>query len=147
MPPPLPTPGAYPVGTPLRPPPGWRGPRPAAGGPGSGWGFLLTTVALAVLVVVCMAVGWVAVQARRPAPRPERASEKAPAEGPPATERPPALLTFEKDVLPLLRQSCTRCHEPGKKRGELDLTTYRAALRGGENGPGVKPGRPDDSLL
>jgi hypothetical protein len=84
-----------------------------------------------------------------------RRREKAPAVAPPAEpERPTpppspeaAALSWEKDVLPIMQRACISCHGGGKKRGGLDLRTFAALLVGGDNGPGVKAGNPDDSPL
>ncbi|MFO0802785.1 MAG: PSD1 and planctomycete cytochrome C domain-containing protein [Gemmataceae bacterium] len=54
---------------------------------------------------------------------------------------------FEKKVRPLLLQHCTTCHGKEKQKGELRLDSREAMLKGGDNGPSVKPGDPDKSLL
>jgi mono/diheme cytochrome c family protein len=54
---------------------------------------------------------------------------------------------FEKRIAPLLQQRCLSCHRPDKKKGDLDLSTRAGALKGGEEGPAVVPGKPADSLL
>lgn len=51
------------------------------------------------------------------------------------------------DILPLLRSRCVKCHGPMHHEGELNLGTPRSFARGGENGPTITPGKPDDSLL
>src|SRR5579872_3062577 len=50
-------------------------------------------------------------------------------------------------VAPLLQRRCLGCHNADKKRGGLDMTTRAALLRGGENGPVVKPGSAAGSRL
>lgn len=62
-------------------------------------------------------------------------------------EPPPALLTFHRDVLPILRDKCLRCHNPRKKDGALDMSTYAALLRGGNSGPPLVPGNSQRSLM
>ncbi|CAM4363138.1 c-type cytochrome domain-containing protein [Zobellia roscoffensis] len=37
-------------------------------------------------------------------------------------------------VAPILKEKCTSCHNPQKHKGDLDLTTIEAIVRGGENG-------------
>jgi mono/diheme cytochrome c family protein len=61
----------------------------------------------------------------------------------------PALqsLSYEKDVLPLLRTRCLGCHGAGQPKAGLDLRTLGNALQGGASGSAVKPGQPDKSLL
>ncbi|MCZ6794545.1 MAG: DUF1553 domain-containing protein [Planctomycetota bacterium] len=63
---------------------------------------------------------------------------------PPAAGRP---VDFRRDVEPLLRRSCTRCHAAGKRRGRLQVDRREDLLRGGESGPSVVVGRSADSLL
>ncbi len=55
--------------------------------------------------------------------------------------------TYDDHVLPILRNSCLKCHNPDKARADLDLSTFKAALAGSGNGPIVKPGEPDNSKL
>lgn len=56
---------------------------------------------------------------------------------------------FVASVQPILETSCQRCHNPRRARrsGGLDQTTREAMLMGGNSGPGVVPGKPDDSLI
>lgn len=54
---------------------------------------------------------------------------------------------FEDIVLPMLDRRCADCHSRDKRQGELDLTSHAAAMRGGETGRVIVPGRPDTSEL
>jgi hypothetical protein len=56
---------------------------------------------------------------------------------------------YEKQILPLLKAHCLKCHgqNPKKLRGGLDLTSRKAALAGGDTGPAVDLKKPDGSLL
>ncbi len=54
---------------------------------------------------------------------------------------------FEKQVRPLLVERCVKCHGGDKTRGSLKLTSREAILQGGDTGPAVVPGKPDESLL
>jgi hypothetical protein len=54
---------------------------------------------------------------------------------------------FEKRVRPVLIEHCVRCHGPKKQRGGLRLDSRAALRKGGDNGPVVKPGAPEKSLL
>ena len=60
---------------------------------------------------------------------------------------PKQKLTFDEHALPILRAKCVACHNPDKKKNDLDLTTYSKLMQGGASGVAVKPGEPDDSLL
>ncbi|HEY7308503.1 MAG TPA: PSD1 and planctomycete cytochrome C domain-containing protein [Gemmataceae bacterium] len=54
---------------------------------------------------------------------------------------------FEKRVRPVLVEQCVRCHGPKKQMGGLRLDSRESLMRGGENGPVVKVGEPDKSVL
>ena len=43
-------------------------------------------------------------------------------------------------ISPMLDSKCTSCHNAGKKKGKLKLTTYNEILKGGEGGEVVIPG-------
>ena len=61
-----------------------------------------------------------------------------------ADEQP---VSFHKEIVPLLKRSCTGCHHPGKLKGQLDLTTYAALKKGGKQGESFKANDPKNSLL
>lgn len=54
---------------------------------------------------------------------------------------------FEAKVRPLLIARCSECHGPDVQEAGLRLDQPQAILRGGESGPVIKPGLPDESLL
>jgi hypothetical protein len=54
---------------------------------------------------------------------------------------------FENHVRPLLVTHCIKCHGDAKQEGGLRLTTIEELLRGGESGPAIVAGKPDESLL
>ena len=56
---------------------------------------------------------------------------------------------FERKVRPILVESCYECHsvESGKSKGDLLVDSRDALLKGGELGPAIIPGNPEDSLL
>src|SRR5215467_4924954 len=56
-------------------------------------------------------------------------------------------ITYEDNLLPILRNECTTCHNPDKKKAGLDLSTYQTALAGGDSGAIAIAGDPDSSLL
>ena len=43
-------------------------------------------------------------------------------------------------ISPMLANKCTSCHNDGKKKGKLKLTTYNEIMKGGEGGEVVIPG-------
>jgi hypothetical protein len=56
---------------------------------------------------------------------------------------------FEARVRPLLIKNCFACHsqQAKKQRGGLQLDSRTKLLQGGDSGPAVVPGRPEQSLL
>jgi len=50
-------------------------------------------------------------------------------------------------VQPMLDSKCTSCHNPGKKKGGLLLTSYTALMQGGENGEVIAIGDVNASEL
>jgi WD40 repeat protein len=55
--------------------------------------------------------------------------------------------THAAAAMTILRAHCFSCHNVEKKRGQLDLTSREAAIKGGESGPALKPGKASDSSL
>ena len=54
---------------------------------------------------------------------------------------------FESRVRPILVQRCQECHGPEKQESGFALVSREALLAGGQSGPAVVPGMPDESLL
>ncbi len=54
---------------------------------------------------------------------------------------------FEKSVRPILVNNCYKCHGPNKQKGDLRLDSRAAMLAGGQTGPAITPGKPEDSEL
>jgi len=56
---------------------------------------------------------------------------------------------FEKKVRPVLAEQCHSCHSQaaGKKKGGLMLDSLAGMLKGGDSGPALVPGKPEQSLL
>ena len=56
---------------------------------------------------------------------------------------------FESRIRPVLVEHCYECHSPTAKKlgGNLHLHTRAGILRGGESGPALVPGKPEESLL
>ncbi|MEX0701099.1 MAG: c-type cytochrome domain-containing protein [Planctomycetales bacterium] len=56
-------------------------------------------------------------------------------------------VSFYRQVRPILQRHCSGCHQPAKAGGELLLTSYDDLKRGGTQGAGFVPEKPDDSLI
>ncbi len=57
-------------------------------------------------------------------------------------------VSFAHDLAGILNERCANCHGNDRPvRARLNLTTFEGLLRGGDNGPPVAPGKPDESLL
>ncbi len=69
-----------------------------------------------------------------------------PGASPPAPGRDDAV-DFARDVLPILTRACFDCHGPDKQKGGLRLDRREAALKGGNSGKIILPGRPEKSDL
>jgi uncharacterized membrane protein len=54
---------------------------------------------------------------------------------------------FDRVIAPILERTCTKCHNPDKKKGELLLTSREGIELGGDNGVVVIAGKPDESPL
>lgn len=54
---------------------------------------------------------------------------------------------FLEEVFPVLKESCHRCHGEKKQQSGLRLDSRDAVLKGGQNGPAIVAGKPDESLL
>jgi hypothetical protein len=50
-------------------------------------------------------------------------------------------------VRPLRVERCLQCHGDNTTKGDLKLTSREALLKGGDRGPAVAPGKPDESLI
>ena len=72
----------------------------------------------------------------------------------PALSAPPddaaGIEFFEKKIRPVLVEHCYECHSAEAKKGlkgGLALDSREASRKGGDSGPAVVPGKPDESLL
>jgi mono/diheme cytochrome c family protein len=54
---------------------------------------------------------------------------------------------YLRDIKPLLASHCHACHGPLQQKSGLRLDTAASALRGGESGPAIMPGKAAESLL
>jgi hypothetical protein len=72
------------------------------------------------------------------------AARAAPPEEAQAQAKEPA---FKTEILPIFEKHCLRCHDAKVKKGGLDLSTWEAALAGGESGLVVVSKQPSASRL
>ncbi|HMJ91167.1 MAG TPA: c-type cytochrome domain-containing protein, partial [Candidatus Acidoferrum sp.] len=54
---------------------------------------------------------------------------------------------YGRDVKPVLAEHCYKCHGAQQQKSDLRLDVAAFALKGGENGPAIKPGNSARSLL
>ena len=54
---------------------------------------------------------------------------------------------WDAHIRPLFKTHCLKCHGGVKQKGGLDLRTLGSTLKGGESGPPILPGNPEDSLI
>ncbi|MGF1579848.1 MAG: DUF1549 domain-containing protein [Gemmataceae bacterium] len=66
---------------------------------------------------------------------------------PSSQPNPQAVKFFESKVRPVLANRCYKCHGKRRQRGGLRVDSLAAILEGGDTGPAIKPGNPDESLL
>lgn len=59
----------------------------------------------------------------------------------------PAGELWTAKVQPLLDLHCVKCHGPLERKSGLELDTPEAVLKGGDEGPAIVPGRPEESRL
>jgi len=67
-----------------------------------------------------------------------------------AADLPPASnakVDFVKDIQPIFADRCYGCHGPKKQEAEFRLDSKDVALKGGELGPAIVPGKSAESLL
>src|SRR5277367_1693578 len=62
---------------------------------------------------------------------------------PPATN----VIDFTRDIRPILETSCLRCHGPEKPKSHFRLDDRADALKGGEKGVDIIPGKSASSPL
>ncbi len=54
---------------------------------------------------------------------------------------------FERNIRPLLAENCFQCHSARRQRAGLRLDSREFMLKGGDRGPAVVPGKPEQSRL
>lgn len=58
-----------------------------------------------------------------------------------------AAVDYTRQIEPLLQVQCVKCHGASTQKGNLRLDTAAAALKGGEHGPSIVPGKAEESVL
>ena len=56
-------------------------------------------------------------------------------------------LSLDRDLLPLFKVRCVKCHGPAKQEGKLNLASSRGLARGGQTGSAIDREMPLESLL
>ncbi len=64
-----------------------------------------------------------------------------------STDDPNRNLSFRRDIEPVLAKHCFRCHGEKEQESRLDLRSLESILAGGDSGPAVIAGAPEDSLM
>src|SRR5437867_3935087 len=54
---------------------------------------------------------------------------------------------FARDIQPLFKASCLKCHGPEKPKGQFRLDEKALAMKGGVTGKDILPGNSKDSLM
>ena len=65
----------------------------------------------------------------------------------PSTSSTGSTIEFDRDIRPILTTHCAKCHGDQKQEASLRLDRREVAMRGGENGPAIVPGKSGESLL
>lgn len=50
-------------------------------------------------------------------------------------------------IAPILERRCVSCHKEGKSKGKFRMDTYELLVKGGKEGPGIEPGKADESNI
>src|SRR5580698_3205410 len=64
-----------------------------------------------------------------------------------ADDAPPAKITYDEHVRPILREHCATCHNQDTKKSDLAIDSYSALMHGGASGEVITAGDPDGSRL
>ena len=56
-------------------------------------------------------------------------------------------VTYTADIKPIFDRACTKCHGAEKQKGKLRLDSLEAALKGGDDGKVIEPGKSAESML
>jgi WD40 repeat protein len=70
------------------------------------------------------------------------------ADAPGDKPKEPAVVSYYRDIRPIIQQHCQGCHQPAKPQGGYVMTTYEALFKQGEKGlPEIVPGKPVESFI
>ncbi len=58
-----------------------------------------------------------------------------------------APVDYEREVKPIFREHCAACHGVLKQNGSLRVDTGVSLQKGGDSGPAIVPGKPEESLV
>ncbi len=97
----------------------------------------LSSVSVVVMLFLCAVAASAA--GNKPKVKPAKPVAKPPA--------PTGPVSFHQQVHPILQRRCQGCHQPSLATGKLVVTTYEVLSKGGEHGPVIKPGKPEESRL
>src|SRR5258705_139393 len=101
----------------------------------------LPTLRSALLSATCLTAFIPSIRAADPATQPQKS---APVPLPQPAKRK---IDFVKDIQPIFAENCYGCHGPRKQEAQFRLDHKATALRGGELGPAIVPGKSAESLL
>lgn len=60
---------------------------------------------------------------------------------------PEDITFFKESIQPIFEDHCYECHGFNSRKGNLSIATRTGLLAGGDSGPAIVPGKPDQSLL
>ncbi|MDF1861462.1 MAG: PSD1 and planctomycete cytochrome C domain-containing protein [Verrucomicrobiales bacterium] len=66
---------------------------------------------------------------------------------PAITHAEPAKINFAKDIAPILEFNCVNCHNEAEQKGGLRYDRPELFFKGGDGGPALVQGKPDESLM
>jgi mono/diheme cytochrome c family protein len=81
-----------------------------------------------------------------PAPEATNAGGGATAVDAPKADEAATAVTYAQ-VAPIFEKSCINCHGVKATKGDVNLTSYAAAMKGGEHGPIIVAGKPEESSI
>ncbi len=65
----------------------------------------------------------------------------------PADQGLPERVSYYEHVRPVFQAKCQGCHQPAKAKADYIMTEVESLAAGGESGPAVVPGKPEESYL